>query len=188
MSVVFFVWWWRGLRERWHVSALALEWTILTAARTGETVGARWEEIDGDVWTIPASRMKAGREHRVPLCRRCREILDALRPIGGAYVFPAQRRRDQPLSNMAMTMVLRQLLPGARVTVHGFRSTFRDWAGDETHFPRELVEEALAHVVGSAVERAYRRSDALDKRRRLMDAWAGYLGADAGAKVVRLRR
>ncbi len=173
------------LRALRSISAAALEWTILTAARTGETIGATWAEIDFEarVWTVPASRMKAGREHRVPLCRRCMAIAAGMRQMGSPYVFPGGRT-GRPLSNMAMAETLKHLAPG--ITVHGFRSTFRDWAGDRTNMSREVIEAALAHRVGDATELAYRRQDALEKRRRLMDAWAAFLDAEAAAKIVRL--
>jgi len=157
------------------VAARALEFTILTAARSGEVLGARWDEIDFEeqVWTVPAERMKAGREHRVPLCRQAIAIMKSLEPLrNGEFVFPGQKQ-DKPLSNMAMEMVLRRMKV-EDVTVHGFRSSFRDWAGNETEFPRELAEAALAHLIGDEVERAYRRSDALERRRVLMDLWEGY--------------
>jgi len=152
-------------------SSSALSFTILTAARTGETIGATWDEIDIEkrVWTIPAERMKAGKEHRVPLCDRALEIL-SLQPRYAEFIFSG--RGGRPLSNMAMTMVLRRMDLG-QFTVHGFRSTFRDWAGNETSFPREIAEAALAHVVGG-VEGAYRRSDALEKRRTLMNDWSKF--------------
>ena len=160
------------LRARQSLSALALEWTILTAARSGETLGAQWTEIEGEIWVVPAARMKAKRVHRVPLPPRCLEILEAVREIGGVYLF--QTPSGKPLSNMAMPMLLRDM--GLKETVHGFRSTFRDWAGDCTSHPREIVEAALSHIIGDKAEQAYRRGDALDRRRRLMDEWAGYLG------------
>jgi integrase len=166
------------LRVRPAVAARALEFTILTAARTGETLGARWSEIDmaSGVWTVPAERMKARTEHRVPLTPAALAILKEVRPLLGTandgLVFPGQKR-GRPLSQMAMVMLMRRM-EVADYTVHGFRSTFRDWAGDATNFAREVVEAALAHTVGNAVERAYRRSDAFAKRQRLMEAWAGY--------------
>jgi integrase len=176
------------LRHRPAVAARALEFTILTAARTGETLGMRWSEVDlqGGVWTVPASRMKARIEHRVPLAPRAIAILEEVRPLRDAaqdgLVFPGQAK-GRPLSQMSMMMLLRRMeLDG--ITVHGFRSTFRDWAGDCTNFARETVEAALAHTVGNAVERAYRRSDAFDKRRRLMEAWAGYCGRIASRDVT----
>jgi integrase len=172
------------LRERQTTAAWCLEFVILTACRTGEAIGARWEEIDGDVWTIPAERMKAKRAHRVPLSRRAVSILEVMRQHGSEWVFPGQHLRRH-LSNMAMLVMLRDM--GSSVTVHGFRSTFRDWAGDHTSFPREIIETALAHAVGSATEAAYRRGDALERRRDLMEAWAGYCEPEQASNVVRLR-
>lgn len=166
------------LRMRQAVSALALEFLILTAARSGEVFGATWSEIDlGEkVWTIPASRMKAEREHRVPLSARAIEILEKAQPLkrGHApHVFPGPGDKDRPLSTMALAMLMRRMERG-EFTVHGFRSAFRDWAGEATNFPREVAEAALAHVIGDSAERAYRRGDALEKRRKLMEAWASY--------------
>jgi integrase len=163
------------LREVEGVSARALEFTILTAARSGEVLGARWSEIDPEskLWTVPASRMKASREHRVPLPDQAVEILSTLlQTKTGNHVFPGVKR-GKPLSVMALTMVMRRMGQG-QFTVHGFRSAFRDWAGERTNFPREIAEAALAHVVGDATERAYRRGDALEKRRALMEAWAKF--------------
>jgi integrase len=163
-----------ALREREGVAPRALEFAILTAARSGEVLGARWEELslEKGLWTVPARRMKAGREHRVPLSRRAVEILrDMERVRLSEYVFPGMKR-GRPLSVMALEMVLRRMKQD--VTVHGFRSAFRDWAGERTHFPREVAEAALAHLVGDAVERAYRRGDALGKRRELMDLWDAF--------------
>ena len=165
---------------------LALEFAILTTARTGEVINARWSELDmaGKVWSIPAARMKSGREHRVPLCERVVEILNLLAAArAGDFVFPGSRR-DQPLSNMAMRMTARRA--GIDYTVHGFRSSFRDWAGERTNFPREVAEAALAHVVGDATELAYRRGDALEKRRALVDTWAKFCEAKPGDIVVPL--
>jgi integrase len=161
------------------VGARALEFTILTAARSSETYGAIWSEIDlnSKVWTIPANRMKSGREHRVPLLPRSINILtlQSNRRISD-FVFPGQRR-GKPLSHVAMAKVIDRMgVVGA--TVHGFRSSFRDWAGNETHFPREVCEAALAHVVGDASEQAYRRGDALEKRRALMSEWECYIFND----------
>ena len=165
-----------SLREREAVAALALEFCILNASRSGEVLGALWSEIDrkAKVWTVPAARMKSGREHRVPLTSRALEILDRVEAVRtGDYVFPGQKR-DRPLSVMSMEMLLRRM--EVPFTVHGFRSSFRDWAGERTAFPREIAETALAHVVGDATERAYRRGDALEKRRKLMEAWTSYVG------------
>src|SRR6185437_13852059 len=142
-----------------------LEFAILNAARSGEVLRASWKEIDlqTQVWTIPAERMKAGRAHRVPLTERGIQILKAMsRARTSDFVFPGTKA-GHPLSVMALEMVLRRMKVG--VTVHGFRSAFRDWVGESTSFPREIAEAALAHLVGDEVERAYRRGDALEKRR-----------------------
>ena len=181
------------LRKRDAVAGLALEFAILTAARSGEVLGARWSEVDlkAKVWAIPAKRMKAGREHRVPLSYPALAILEKLDEARvSEFIFPGQRA-GRPLSVMALEMVLRRMLrrDAQHVTVHGFRSAFRDWSGNETHFPREVAEHALAHVVGDKAEQAYRRSDALEKRRALMDAWAAYCDpSSVDAKVTQLRR
>jgi len=173
------------LRTTESASALALEFTVLTAARSGEVLGARWDEInlDSALWTVPAARMKAGREHRVPLTHRALAILKTVEKVrASAFIFPGQRP-GKPLSVMALAMVLRRL-QCEDVTVHGFRSAFRDWAGNETAFPRELAEAALAHTVGDMTERAYRRGDALEKRRLLMAGWAGFLETITAGNVV----
>jgi integrase len=178
-----------GLREREAVAALALEYAILTAARSGEVLGARWSEIDlaAKVWTIPAERMKAAREHRIPLNDRTVEIVKNMEETKvSEFVFPGQRS-GRPLSVMALEMVLRRM-GIENATVHGFRSAFRDWAGNETHFPRELAEHALAHVIGDKAEQAYRRSDALMRRRELMDAWARHCEGEAGDNVLAFKR
>src|SRR5215813_5177893 len=156
------------------IAPLALEFAILTAARTGEIIGGRWNEIDlaGNVWTVPASRMKGGREHRVPLSAQALAVLNKVSK-GEAEDFIFARRKKRPLSNMALLMVLRRM-GQTNLTVHGFRSTFRDWAAERTNFPSEVAEIALAHSVGDKVEAAYRRGDLFDKRRRLMEAWAEY--------------
>ena len=176
------------LRELEAVAALALEFAIFTAARSGEVLGARWPEIDLDakVWAIPPERMKAAREHRVPLSERALAILKQMNEVcTGDCVFPGSVN-GRPLSVMAMNMVLRRM--GESVTVHGFRSSFRDCAVNETHFPRELAEHALAHVIGDKAEQAYRRSDALARRRELMDAWARHCETHAGDNVLAFRR
>ncbi|MDP2259072.1 MAG: integrase arm-type DNA-binding domain-containing protein [Caulobacter sp.] len=175
------------LRARPATAARAMEWAILTATRTSETREATWGEIHGDVWIIPRERMKAGRDHRVPLTPRLLEILDEMAPAraAGDYIFPGDQRIE-PLSRMAMLMLLRRM-DVTDVTVHGFRSAFRDWAGDCTSHPREVIEEALAHVVGGAVERAYRRRDALAKRRALMTDWATFCATPAGSNVIPFR-
>jgi integrase len=164
------------LRGQESVSAMALEFLILCASRSGEVLGARWAEIDLEqkVWTIPAARMKAGKEHRVPLSNRAIAILQVIlvaRTDENPYVFPGRKARSH-LSNMALEMVLRRLK--IDVTVHGFRSSFRDWGGDATNLPREVIEQCLAHQVGDEVERAYRRGDALEKRREVMEAWSDF--------------
>ena len=177
------------LREVEGVSAPALEFAILTAARSGEVLGARWSEIDltGKVWTVHARRTKAAREHRVPLTDRAIAILEMMATTRASdFVFPGAKR-GKPLSVTALTMAMRRIGAGD-YTVHGFRSAFRDWAGERTNFPREIAEAALAHVVGDATERAYRRGDALEKRRALMDAWAAFCEPNTGDIVVPLAR
>lgn len=157
------------------VGAQALRFTILTAARSNETFGAKWEEFDLDnaLWTVPAERMKARKEHRVPLSKAALQIIrDRMAVRSCEYVFPGQDLK-RPISNMTMAKSLKKVATG--VTVHGMRSAFRDWAGDMTAYPREVAEAALAHAVGDATEAAYRRSDALAKRRALMEDWERYL-------------
>jgi integrase len=176
------------LRGRDGMAARALEFTILTAARTGEAIGARVAEIDlgKRVWTVPKERMKAGREHRVPLTARMVEILKEVELLRGESEMVFVGPRGRALSNMGMDAVLRRM--GVEVTVHGFRSAFRDWAGNETQFQREVAEAALAHVVGDKAEQAYRRGDALEKRRALMEAWGNYCeGQGAAGNVVAFR-
>jgi integrase len=164
------------LRATKSIHALALEFLILTAGRAGEVLGATWDEIDFDakVWVIPASRMKSGHEHRVPLSSRAVEIVERMAEIRTGHL-------GRPLSGVTLAA----LVTGA--TVHGFRSSFRDWAGEETSFPREIAEQALAHAAGDATERAYRRGDALEKRRALMESWASYCQPGAGGKVIQMR-
>lgn len=177
------------LRERQAMAAMALEFAISTAARSGEVLGARWNEIDleAKVWTVPAARKKAGRDHRVPLSTRALAILEKLAEAKTSDFVFAGQRPGKPLSGMALEMALRRMkIEG--VTVHGFRSAFRDWAGNETHFPREIAEAALSHVIGDKAERAYRRGDALEKRRGLMDAWAGYCEPKQGDNIVPIKR
>jgi integrase len=166
------------LRERDGTAARALEFLILTAARTGEVRFATRQEIDLDagLWTVPPGRMKGGREHVVPLSPRAVEIVRGM--PAGELVFP--------LAKMALDLVLKRLRP-AGATVHGFRSSFRDWAGDCTHHPRDVVEAALAHAISNQVEAAYRRSTAIEKRRRLMDDWARYCAAPQSAEIIPLR-
>ncbi len=160
----------------WRLEKLAFEFLVLTAARSGEVRGARWAEIDlpASVWTVPAVRMKSKREHRVPLCDRAAEILEAARSLGDGrspFVFASQG--GKPFSITRLPRLLQNLKIAA--VPHGFRSSFRDWAAEETNHPREVVEAALAHVVGNRTEAAYARSDLFERRRRLMDEWAAYL-------------
>lgn len=156
------------------VSAQALAFTVLTAARTGEVIGAEWCEFDlgAGVWTVPAPRMKAGKEHRVPLSAAALAILEDMKAHGGRYAFPGGKK-DRPLSNMAMDAVLRRM-ERKDITVHGMRSTFRDWAGEATEHPREVIEHALAHQLKDRAEAAYARGTLLEKRRVLMDDWAAH--------------
>jgi integrase len=167
------------LREQEGTAARALEFAILTAARTGEALGAKWSEIDllDKVWKIPAGRMKAQKEHRVPLSHRAAAILEemqAFHPLGGndVFVFPGNKR-GKPLSNMAFLMLLRRMSCGD-LTAHGFRSTFRDWVAERTNFPAEVAEMALAHSVSDKTVAAYNRTDLFDRRRRLMATWGSY--------------
>jgi len=167
------------------VSALALRFLILTAARTGEVIGATWSEVDLQerIWAISAERMKAKRDHRVPLTPDAIAILEKVRGLDDSFVFPGQKR-GKGLSNMAMAQLLKRVGCGG-VTVHGFRSSFRDWAAERSNMPREIAELSLAHDVGNAVERAYRRSDLIEKRRELMERWSTHC-AGHGGQVVQL--
>jgi integrase len=177
------------LHGRQAIAALALEFTILTAARSGETLGAKKEEFDLEraVWVVPANRMKAGREHRVPLSRRAIEIVKhAMQEGDSDFVFPGQKS-GKPLSVMALEMVLRRMKVND-ATVHGFRSAFRDWAAECTNFTNEVCEAALAHVIENKAEAAYRRGDLFDKRCKLMEAWAAYCAAPKAGRVVAFRR
>ncbi|MEK1891677.1 MAG: integrase arm-type DNA-binding domain-containing protein [Phyllobacterium sp.] len=171
------------LREADAMAARALEFLILTAGRSGEVLGATWGEIDleREVWTVPAARMKSGRVHQVPLSRRAVAILGELHERRrNNYVFPGQRK-DRPLSGSSMEMLLRRLKVKPLATVHGFRSGFRDWCGDVSTFPREIAEAALAHTL-QGVEAAYRRASALEKRRNMMSEWADFLASDGKGK------
>jgi integrase len=161
------------LRAKHGTSASALEFCILSVSRTSEVLGARWTEIDlnAKLWTVPATRMKAGKEHRIPLSDRALAILETL-PSEGEYVFPGARQ-GKPLAHTAL-LVLLQGMRGRGLTVHGLRSTFRDWAAEQTSYPHEMCEIALAHTVGNKVEAAYRRGDMMEKRRRLMADWERY--------------
>ena len=178
----------RDLRERYGVAALALEFAVLTATRTSETLNAAWLEFDLDnaIWTIPPERMKADREHRVPLCDRAVAIVEEMRTVrNGDFVFPGAKR-GRPLSNMAMLTTLRRMDRGD-LTTHGFRASFKTWATEKTSYQREVIEVALAHTIGGKVEKAYQRGDLLDKRRNLMDAWAAFCDSRATGNVVALR-
>lgn len=181
------------LRGQDSLPARAAEFTILTMARSNEVLGAHWSEIafDANTWTVPAQRMKMGKDHVIPLSDRAMAILRQLRAdtSSSKFVFPGRPRKangeERPLSNMSMLMLVRRL--GYDITMHGFRSSARDWAGDETSFPREVIEHALAHKVGDSVEVAYRRSTALAKRRDLMEAWASYCLPREDTNVVPIR-
>ncbi|MDI1278518.1 integrase arm-type DNA-binding domain-containing protein [Methylobacter sp.] len=176
------------LHQQDGIAAKCLEFTILTAARTGETIGATWDEIDLDAktWTIPAVRMKAEREHRVPLSADALNILNEMAVVRfNGYVFPGNKKG---LSNMAMLAVLKRM-DRAEITVHGFRSTFRDWAAESTAYPGEVVEMALAHAIKNQTEAAYRRGDLLEKRSRLMEDWARYCKTSrSSADVVPIKK
>jgi integrase len=173
-----------NLRSREGAAAAALEFLILTAGRTNEVIGVRWPEIDmgARMWTVPAARMKGGREHRVPLTSATIAMLQRMRGQGGDCVFPGAKA-GQGLSNMALLKVLERMGRGD-LTAHGFRATFKTWASERTNFPRELVEAALAHVLGDKVEAAYQRGDLFDKRRRLMDAWTEFCAKPVAAGAV----
>jgi integrase len=171
------------LRDDDSIPARALEFVTLTAARLGEVLGATWSEIDlaNRVWIVPAARMKMGKEHRVPLSSAAIAVLKSMQAIRhGELVFPGAKER--PITRLAVLRVVKRL--AGDVTTHGLRSTFRDWAAEQTAFPAELAEMALAHSVGSTVEAAYRRSDLFDKRRKLMDAWAAFCAKPSGAGAV----
>ena len=181
----------QGTDKAGETVRLAFEFLILTAVRSGEMRGARWEEIDLEarLWTIPGQRMKAGKAHVVPLSARAVAILERMRELrrgeDQALVFEGAKL-GRPMSDMTLTMLLRRM--GVNATAHGFRSSFRDWAAEATNFPREVAEAALAHAVESRVEAAYRRSDLLEKRRKLMEAWAGYCEGSGGKVVPMTRR
>jgi integrase len=178
----------RSLRQQGGTAAKALEFLILTVARTGEVLGAPWPELnlkDG-VWTVPASRIKGAKEHRVPLSAPALAIVEAMKGKDPTYVFPGGRA-TRPLSSMALLALLKRM-GRSDLTVHGFRSTFRDWAAERTNYPREVAEMALAHALGDKVEAAYRRGDLFQKRRRLMDEWAKHCAAaKAKGEVVAIR-
>jgi integrase len=185
-----------AVRSRQGMAARALEFAALTAARTGEVLGARWSEIDlaAKVWAVPADRMKAGREHRVPLSDAALDVLERVKPLSlrtdgmpnpAAPVFPGPRRA-LPMSNMTKLMLLRRMKRDD-LTAHGFRSTFSDWAAERTSYPREVVEMALAHAIVNKVEAAYRRGDLFEKRRQLMIDWANFCQMSPAGQVVALR-
>lgn len=179
-----------ALRAKTGLGARALELLILTAARSGEVRGARWSEIDlkRAEWLVPGERMKAGKDHRVPLASRAVELLRALPRVEGTdLVFPS--RKNTPLSDMTLTKIMRDM--GQEAVPHGFRSSFRDWASERTNYPREVAEMALAHAIGDKVEAAYRRGELLEKRRRMMADWAAFCErpiVKGGADVVPLKR
>jgi len=177
------------LRQQTSVPAKCLEFVILTAARLGEALGATWDEVDLDnrVWTVPASRMKAGKEHKVPLSAAAIAVLQELHAIRQSdYVFPGAHP-GKAIGHNAPLKLLNEIT-GTAVTVHGFRSSFRDWAAERTSFPREVAEAALAHAVPSQVEAAYKRTDFFDRRRRLMEAWSDYCSKPAATgKVLPIR-
>lgn len=163
-------------KDSGFITRLALEFLILTASRTSEVLHAQWSEFDleNSLWTVPAERMKAGREHRIPLSLRCHEILQEVELLQDqGLVFPG-RSEEKPMSNMVFTTLLRRMKVDA--TVHGFRSTFRDWVAEETNFQNELAEMALAHTIKNATEAAYRRGDLLERRREMMSEWSHYIG------------
>lgn len=173
-----------NLRETATMSALALEFTILNASRTGEVIDGLREEVQGDIWIIPAPRMKAKKEHRVPLCQRSLEILAIARAMDkdSKHLFSVKGKK---LTNMAMPMMLRRAKVDA--TVHGFRSSFRDWVSEETNHPSEVAEMALAHAIGNKVEAAYRRKDLLEKRRSLLVDWSEYCSNPVQNNVFELQ-
>ena len=173
-----------NLREMTTMASLALEFTILNASRTGEVIDGLRTEVMGDIWTIPASRMKARKEHRVPLCQRSLDILAIAKAMDGEskYLFSVKGKK---LTNMAMPMMLRRAKVDA--TVHGFRSSFRDWVSEETNHPSEVAEMALAHTITNTVERAYRRKDLLEKRRLLLSDWDSYCSCPISSNLIELK-
>ena len=182
----------RELRQNDTQGSRALQFTILTACRTGEALSAEWSEFDlvKGVWTIPAGRMKAGREHRVPLSASALKLLETIAAEAGEslYVFPGATA-SKPVSKMTMLQLLKRM-GRPDVTVHGFRSAFRDWAAEQTAFPSEVAEIALAHTLANKVEAAYRRGDMFERRRRMMNEWASYCSMPAslgGAELLQLR-
>jgi integrase len=172
------------LREMDGMGALALEFLILNASRTGEVIGGLKKEVSGDIWTIPESRMKAFKEHQVALCSRSIDILTITQSLDpdSPYLFS---RNGKPISNMAMSMMIRRL--GLDVTVHGFRSCFRDWVSEETNHSHEVAEMALAHTISNKVEKAYRRGNLLERRRQLLQEWQDYCFSKAVSNVLELK-
>ena len=167
------------LSKNKSLSSQALQLTILTACRTSEVLGASWEEfnLDDKIWTIPANRMKAKREHRVPITISIETLLNLIpKVVGSDWAFPSKNNKH--LSNMAMLTLLKKSKDYSNLTVHGFRSTFRDWAAEVSNYPRELAEASLAHVLGNQTEAAYQRGDLLEKRREMMTTWATYCLAE----------
>ena len=179
----------RQLRLEHGLAAKALELTILTATRTSEATGAQWKEFDFDegMWTIPGSRMKAKKPHRVPLSKPAAKLFACLERGQSEFVFPGLKE-GKPLSNMAMLVLLQKRMGRPDLTVHGFRSTFREWSAEVSNYPHELAEMALAHTIEDPTEAAYRRGDMLIKRAKMMQAWADYCGRDTSAKVTSIRR
>jgi integrase len=177
----------KALRANEGVAAGALELLILTATRTSETINARWAEFDLEVgiWTVPAARMKAGREHRIPLSAAAISLLKTL-PSNGDFLFPGGKR-GKPLSNMAMLALLKRM-DYSHITAHGFRSTFRDWAAEQTNHSQDVAEMALAHTISNKVEAAYRRGDLFEKRKALMEDWSRYCTGVQPDNVINLRR
>ncbi|MBA3324826.1 MAG: integrase arm-type DNA-binding domain-containing protein [Rhodobacteraceae bacterium] len=178
------------LGKREGVSARTLEFLILTAARSGEARGARWCEIEGDVWTVPGERMKGGLTHRVPLSGEALAVLEQVRGLGGDLIFPSMKRgakgKEKPQSDMVFKALFTRMKHDG-FTTHGFRSTFRDWCSESAHADREIAEAALAHSTGNKVERAYARSDHFERRRALMDAWGRYATGQTGDVVQMVR-
>ena len=176
------------LRQDTSAAAKCLEFIVPTAARLGEATGAMWSALDfaNRTWTIPSSRMKGGREHRVPLSHTAMAVLEAMRAVRvSEFVFPGMRDGRSVASRTIQDFVTR--IANGEITTHGFRSSFRDWAAERTSFPREVAEMALAHAIPSAVEAAYRRGDLFEKRRRLMESWAEFCGKPSAGKVVPIR-
>ncbi|WP_437436420.1 tyrosine-type recombinase/integrase [Ruegeria arenilitoris] len=179
------------LKEKDGTAARLVEWVIYTAARSVEARLATWDEIEGNVWTVPADRMKRGREHRVPLCKPALGVLERVKLLNPDLVFPSRQRRagatdDQPLSINAGTSLLKRMGYG-HITLHGFRSSFRDWCNEAANANREVAEAALSHAIGNSVEQAYSRSDLFERRRTLMDAWGGFCSGDSGDVVELVR-